>query len=388
MSATQPAAPDPRIRVSTLELFFDLVFVFTITQLAETFYEHLNLATLGNVVLILAVVWWMYSGYAWLTNAIAPNSTTRRTLLLTGMAGFLVMALAIPEAFGEYGWLFGAGYLVVNLVHGALFWQAGTGARQAMRLTTPLNIVAAVLVLAGGLLPEPWRHLCWVAAPLIQITAGYLHRDGLHPLAAGHLVERHGLVVIIAIGESIVAIGVGLRGGELGAGAILVAVLGLCIAYYLWWFYFAGDDERAEQVLSRTPPSDQGRLALHSYGYAHIPMMLGIVVLAAGVHHVGGHPFDALHWGEALTLSGGVALYLVGHAAFLWVLGLHGVLHRLAAAAAVLAVIPLGHVAAIAQLAALPIIMAATAIIEDLPELRRTGRTEISTFGRTTKPAE
>jgi low temperature requirement protein LtrA len=378
-----PSTVAPRIRVSTLELFFDLVFVFTITQLAEMLYEHLNLATLGNVVLILAVVWWMYSGYAWLTNAIAPNSTTRRTLLLTGMAGFLVMALAIPEAFGDYGWLFGAGYLVVNLVHSALFRLAGSGARQAMHLTTPLNIVAALLVLAGGFLPEPWRHLCWVAAPLIQISAGYLHRDGLHPLAAGHLVERHGLVVIIAIGESVVAIGVGLRGGELGAGAILVAVLGLCVAYYLWWFYFAGDDERAEHVLARTPPGGQARLALNSFGYAHIPMMLGIVVVAVGIHKVVGHAFESLHWGEAITLSGGVALYLAGHAAFLWVLGLRGVPHRLAGAAVVLATVPLGHVIAIAQLAAIPIIMSVTAIIEDVPELRRTGRTEISSFGRT-----
>jgi low temperature requirement protein LtrA len=252
-----------------------------------------------------------------------------------------------------------------------------------MHVTTPLNIVAALLVLAGGFLPEPWRHLCWVAAPLIQISAGYLHRGGLHPLAAGHLAERHGLVVIIAIGESVIAIGVGLRGGELGAGAILVAVLGLCVAYYLWWFYFAGDDERAEHVLARTPPAGQARLALHSYGYAHIPMMLGIVVLAVGIHTVVGHAFEALHWGEAITLGGGVALYLVGHASFLWVLGLRGVPHRLAAAAVVLATIPLGHVIAIAQLAAIPIIMATTAIIEDVPELRRTGRTEISSFGRT-----
>src|SRR3954453_9086032 len=125
------------IRVSTLELFFDLVFVFTITQLAETLSENLTVATLGNVMLILAVVWWMYSGYAWLTNAVAPNSTTRRTLLLTGMAGFLVISLAIPEAFGRYGWLVGASYLVVNLVHSALFMSAGPGAVRAMRVLAP-----------------------------------------------------------------------------------------------------------------------------------------------------------------------------------------------------------------------------------------------------------
>src|SRR6201991_4519173 len=144
------AEPTPAVRVSTLELFFDLVFVFVITQLTATLAEDLTLATLGNVMLILFVVWWMYSGYAWLTNAVAPNSTTRRTLLLTGMAGFLVMALAIPEAFGDYGWLFGVSYLIVNLVHTALFRLTGRGpeARQALRVLGTLNIIAAAFVLA------------------------------------------------------------------------------------------------------------------------------------------------------------------------------------------------------------------------------------------------
>jgi low temperature requirement protein LtrA len=376
------------IRVSTLELFFDLVFVFTITQLAETLAEHLTLATLGNVMLILFVVWWMYSGYAWLTNAVAPNSTTRRTLLLTGMAGFLVMALAIPEAFGEYGWLFGVSYLVVNLVHSALFQQAGQAARVAMRVITPMNILAALLVLAGGFLPEPYRHLCWIAAPIIQVLAGYVHRIEMHSIVAGHFVERHGLVVIIAIGESIISIGVGFHGVHLGLGAILVAVLGLCIAYYLWWYYFAGDDARSERVLAGTSdPFRRARLALNAWGYAHYLMLLGIVVLSVGIKKTVGHAFEELHWGQAVALGGGVALYIVGHAVFLHVLGLRGVPHRLVAAALVLATIPLGHVSALAQLAAIPIIMAAVAIVEDLPGVRRNGwDTTISTFGRTAGP--
>jgi len=375
------------VRVSTLELFFDLVFVFTITQLTETLADHLTLATFGDVMLILAVVWWMYSGYAWLTNAVAPSSTTRRTLLLTGMAGFLVMALAIPAAFDEYGWLFGVSYLVVNLVHAALFRQADPAARAAMRLISPMNILAALLVLAGGFLPEPFRHLCWVAAPLIQISAGYLHRIEMHPIAAGHFVERHGLVVIVAIGESIIAIGLGFRDVHLGLGAILVAVLGLCIAYYLWWFYFAGDDARAEHVLAHTSdPFRRARLALKGWGYAHYPMLLGIVVLAVGVKKTVGHAFEELHWDAAIALGGGVALYALGHAWFLRLLGLRGVPHRLACAALVLATIPLGHLLAIAQLAAIPIIMSAMAITEDLPEVRRRGSTAISTFGRTSEP--
>jgi low temperature requirement protein LtrA len=383
--STGQETSSPAVRVSTLELFFDLVFVFTVTQLTETLSEHPTAATFGNVVLILAVVWWMYSGYAWLTNAVAPNSTTRRTLLLTGMAGFLVMALAIPEAFGAYGWIFGISYLVVNVVHSLLFRQARPDARVAMRMVTPLNILSALLVLAGGFLPEPWRHLCWIAAPLVQIATGYLHRIEMHSLVAGHFVERHSLVMIIAIGESIIAIGLGFRGVELGLGAILVAVLGLSIAYYLWWFYFAGDEERSEHVLARTgDPRGRARLALEAWGFAHFPMLLGIVVLAAGIKKTVGHAFDGMHWGEAIMLGGGVALYLVGHAAFLWRLGLPGVPHRLVAAVLVLATVPLGHTVAIAQLAAVPVLMIVFALVEDLPRVRRAGgSTEISTFGRT-----
>jgi low temperature requirement protein LtrA len=385
---TAPPA-ESGVRVSTLELFFDLVFVFTITQLTATLAEDLSLATLGDVMLMLFVIWWMYSGYAWLTNAVAPNSSTRRTLLLAGMAGFLVMALTIPEAFGEYGWLFGLSYLVVNLVHSALFLQAGPGAVAAMKRLAPLNLLAAALVLVGGLLPEPYRHLCWIAAPLVQISAGYVHKIEMHSITSRHFVERHGLVVIVAIGESIVAIGVGFRDLELGAGAILVAVLGLCIAYYLWWIYFAGDDERSEHVLARTAdPRRRARLALEGWGYAHYPMLLGIVILAVGIKKTVEHAFESLHWSQAIALAGGVALYQVGHAIFLRLLGISGWVHRAVAAVAVLATIPLGHVQAVLQLAAIPLIMAAAAIVEDLPRVRQLGSTAISSFGRTPESAD
>jgi low temperature requirement protein LtrA len=382
-SAEQPPAPES-IRVSTLELFFDLVFVFTITQLTEMLVGDLTARTFVDVILILLVVWWMYSGYAWLTNAVAPSSATRRTLLLTGMAGFLIMALAIPDAFGDKGWLFGVSYLVVNLVHTALFLRAGPTARTAMRFLGPLNLTAAALVLAGGLLPEPYRHVCWVAAVLLQLGTPYLHPIGMHGINAGHFVERHGLVMIIAIGESIIAIGLGFSGVDLGFGEALVAVLGLCIAYYLWWLYFAGDDARSEHVLAGvTEPVRRARLALKGWGYAHYPMLLGIVVLSAGIKKTVAHPFQAQHWGAAIALGGGTALYLLGHALFLRLLGLGGWQHRTIAAALVLATIPLGHLSAIAQLATIPIIMAVAAISEDLPAIRRAGNTEIFDFGRT-----
>jgi low temperature requirement protein LtrA len=369
------------IRVSTLELFFDLVFVFTITQLTDLLVHHLDRVGAGRVLLMLGVIWWMYSGYAWLTNAVAPNSTTRRTLLLTGMAGFLIISLSIPDAFGDTGWAFGVGYMVVNLVHTGLFVRAGN---QAMRGLAPLNFASALLVLIGGFTPGSFRYALWAAAFALQIATPYLHRIGLHSVVASHFVERHGLVVIIAIGESIVAIGVGFAGQPLDAGTIAVAVLGLSVAYYLWWAYFAGDNDRAERNLDAiTEPLRKARVALWGWGYAHYPMLLGIIALSAGVKETVGHAFDPLDWAPTTALGAGTALFLLGHAWFLRIVGVPGGGYRLAAAAGVLATIPLGHVMAVAQLAAVPAVMAVALIAEDLPRVRETHSTAIHTFGRT-----
>jgi low temperature requirement protein LtrA len=383
MTSQQEAAP--AIRVSTLELFFDLVFVFTITQLTDVLAHHLDRVGLGRVLLMLGVIWWMYSGYAWLTNVVAPSSTTRRTLLLTGMAGFLVIALAIPDAFDGSGWAFGVGYMVVNLVHTALFFRAGSrGSARAIFSLAPLNFGSALLVLIGGLLPVPYRYGLWTAGFALQIATPYLHRMRLHTVSAGHFVERHGLVVLIAIGESIVAIGLGFAGMSIDFGVIVVAVLGLCVAYYLWWAYFAGDTERSEHALDTiTDPLRKARVALRGWGYAHYPMILGIVLLAAGVKKTVGHAFDPLDWATAVALSAGAALFLLGHAWFLGILGIRGAVHRIGAAAVLLAAIPLGPVVAVAQLAVIPAVMAAAMIIEDIPGVRRTRSTAISTFGRT-----
>jgi low temperature requirement protein LtrA len=371
--------------VSTLELFFDLVFVFTLTQLTDALVHDLRARQVLGVLLMLGIIWWMYSGYAWLTNAIAPSSTTRRTLLLTGMAGFLVIALAIPHAFDDTGWAFGIGYFMVNLVHTGLFVHAGDpSVPYAVRRLAPFNLVSASLVLVGGLLPGPWRAACWTAAFVLQIVTPYLHRLGGFHVNATHFVERHGLVVIVAIGESVVAVGLGIAAVGLDHGAVFVAVLGLCIAYYLYWTYFSGDDERSEQVLSGiTDPLRRARLAILGWGYAHYFMIAGIVILAAGVKKAVGHAFEPLSWAPAVALSAGAALFLVAHAWFVRILRIRGARYRLAAAAGVLLVIPLGHIMAIAQLATVPLIMAAALIAEDLPGALRTGSSKISTFGRT-----
>ncbi len=370
-------------RVSTLELFFDLVFVFIITQLAETLYEHPTPAAFGDVTLILAVVWWMYSGYAWLTNAVAPNSATRRTLLLIGMAGFLLMAIAIPEAFGEYGWLFGASYLVVNIVHAVLFLRGcapghagghpaqhpgratGAGRRRAAR-------AVAARVLGGGTAGAG--------------AAGTRNRVEMHSIAAGHFAERHGLVVIVAIGESIVAIGLGFAGKRLGPGAILVAVLGLTIAYYLWWFYFAGDDERAEHVLARTATVRAGTAgAARATGTPTSRCCSASWWRRSASRRSSGTPSTRLRWGEAIILSAAASRCTwPGTASFSGCSACAACGIRVAAAVLVLATVPLGHVVAIAQLAAIPLIMVAAAITEDIPEIRRSGPAAIGDFGRGT----
>jgi low temperature requirement protein LtrA len=371
------------VRVSTLELFFDLVFVFVITQLADTIAHHFDAAGVFQVLLLFGVTWWMYGGYAWLTNVMAPSSTTRRTLLLTGMAGFLVMALAIPGAFHETGWLFGLGYFVVNLVHTTLFVRATGSARAGISLA-PYNAASAIMVLVGGFVHAPYREILWTAAFLLQIVTPYLHRIAAHTIIASHFVERHGLVVIIAIGESIVAIGAGFAGMPLNWSTMTVAILGLCISYYLWWAYFAGDDERSEQVLAGiTDKARRVRVALNGWGYAHYPLILGIVFVSAGVKTMVGHAFDPMEWAPAIALGGGAALFMLGHAWFLRILHLRGVPHRLAAAALCLATIPLSQTVAIAQLVAVPLAMAIPLIIEDIPLVRRAdGSTAVHTFGR------
>ena len=382
--AETASRPEPAVRVSTLELFFDLVFVFTLTQLTNVLVHHLDPIGAGQVLLMLGIIWWMYGGYAWLTNAVAPSSTTRRTLLLVGMAGFLVMALAVPEAFGGSGWAFGAGYMVVNLVHTALFVRADNpGSVRAMRSLGPLNFASALLVLVGGLVPGAPRYVLWAVALALQIVTPYLHQLGWHSVSAPHFVERHGLVVMIAIGESIVAVGVGFAGLEIDAGAITVAVLGLSLAYYLWWAYFSSDNDRAEHALDAiTEPLRKAMTAMRGWGYAHYPMVLGIIVLAAGVKKAVGHAFEPLAWPSAIALSLGTALFLLGHAWFLRILGIPGPAYRIVVAAGVLATVPLAQIVAVAQLVAIPIVMAAGMIAEDLTAIRR-GNRGVWTFGRT-----
>jgi len=353
-------------RVSTLELFFDLVFVFTITQLTAVLSDDPTLPGLLRVVLMLGVIYYMYGGYAWLTNAVAADRAARRLLLLGGMAAFLVLALAIPGAFTEGDVAFGVAYLVVAAVHAGLFTRTEeTHTLRAVIRLAPFNLVSALLVLAAVVVEGTAAYLLFAAAFALEWFTPLLAGTGGYRIAPAHFVERHGLVVIIALGESIVAIGIGAAGLPVDLALASVAVLGLLLAACLWWAYFGGDDTRAERALAAVDDDRRGWVAIQSFGYCHLLMLLGIIALAAGLKDAIGHAFDPLDLPHALLLAGGPALFLVGDAFFRRTLRLGPARLRVLAAALCLATIPLGlAVSALVQLAALVLVLAASVLAE------------------------
>jgi low temperature requirement protein LtrA len=358
------ARGEEELRVSTLELFFDLVFVFTLTQLTTVLAGDLTAGTMARVVLVFDVLFWMYAAYAWLTNQVPPDRPARRLLLILGMAAFLVCALAVPQAFDGGGVAFGLGYLLVVLVHGGLYAEAYGAV--VLWFAAP-NAVAALSLVVAGFLDGPAAYALW-AVPIInqfvtpRTSARAATRLRVRP---AHFVERHGLLLIVALGESVVAIGIGLGEVRLDLGLFAAAVLGLALAAGLWWAYFAGDEEGAEHALSAAPVDRRFRLANNAYFYAYIPMLLGVIVIAAGVKRSIGHVAEQLGTGPALALAGGVAIYLAGDVAFRRTLGIRPVGYRAAAALVALGTVPLGvRVAAGVQLVGLVAVLVATLVAE------------------------
>jgi low temperature requirement protein LtrA len=357
---------DPVQRVSTLELFFDLVFVFTITQLTSVLVLHPTLRGLAQVALMLAVIWWMYSGYAWLTNAVRPDRVDRQLFLLAGMGAYLVLALSIPHAFSGTGLTFGLAYVAIVLVHTTLFARSTSATIvQAIVGLAPFNLLSAALLLAGGIAGGTAQYVLWTVAFLLEWVTPRLTEISGFAVAAAHFVERHGLVVIVAIGESVVAIGIGAADEPVNAELVGVAVLGLMVSGCLWWAYFAGEETRAEQALAAAPPDRRPRMAVDAYGYWHLPILLGIVAIAFALKKSTGHAFDQLDLAPALGLGGGVAVFLVGDIFFRRTLGLGSGRLRAAAALLALATVPIGtEASAFAQLAALVLLLAGALVLE------------------------
>jgi low temperature requirement protein LtrA len=370
------AVNQEEVRVSSIELFFDLVFVFTITQLTALLVHHTNGEALAQIVLMLSAIWWMYGAFAWLTNAVPPDRTALRLPLLGGMAAFFAISLTIPTAFTENGVVFACAYLVVIAVHTILYMQSARWTVAGVWSFARMNIVAGGLILVGAIIGGAAEYAFWSVAVAIFAVIPALVPEEAGWLQPSHFVERHGLVVMVALGESVVAVGIGAQGLDVSWQMLTVAILGLTLSAELWWVYFVGDDQEAEGALrAMTPTRREFYAANVAYYWAHLVMLLGIVCIAAALERAIGHPFDSLSFALALSLGGGTALYLAGHAFFRRVLGLAFRPWRALAFVLALATIALGPTTeALVQLAVLVAALGACIAAEAAFSAKTTGR--------------
>jgi low temperature requirement protein LtrA len=306
-------------RVMPLELFFDLVFVLAITQCTSLMSDDPTWRGLGHGILILGLLWWSWVGYAWLTSVFDPEEGGIRIALFCAMAAFLIAAICEPEAFDGLALEFAIAYGAVRAAHIALFLIASRDDPGFRRSSLGLGVGTAVgvsLLIAGSFLDPGPRAAVWGLALVLDMAEPYLFgSEGWH-LVPGHFAERHGLIVIIALGESIVAIGVG-AGADMTWGIAAAAALGIATAAALWWMYFDVVALVSARRLASTPEGKElNELARDSYSYLHFPMVAGIILVALGLKKTIGHVDDPLETVPAFALLAGVALYLLGLVAF------------------------------------------------------------------------
>ena len=305
-------------RVTPLELFFDLVFVFAFTQVTTVLSGDPTWGGLGHGLLILAALWWAWAAYAWLTNTVDPGEGAVWGAMLVAMAAMFVAALAVPDAFGRHGVVFGVAFLIVNVMHLTLYALGARGDRDlsaAILRIAPSALAGAALIIAAGFVHGWLRSVLWLAALAVGFFGPLLGGMSGWRVQPAHFVERHGLIVIIAIGESLIAIGLGARGTELDAGAIVAAVLGLAMTSSFWLAYFDFFPIRAQQLLTDRSGTQRTALARDAYTYLHLPMVAGIVLFAFAMKTTLAHVGDELDVISAVGLCGGPALYLFAYVA-------------------------------------------------------------------------
>ena len=366
--------------VSPLELFFDLVFVLAITQCTALMARDPTWGGIGRGLLVLGLLWWSWVGYAWLTSVVDPDEGPVRLVLFTAMAALLVTSLCVPDAFGDSGLIFALAYGAVRAAHIALFVLASRDDPGLRHSVVGLGVSTAVgiaVLVVGAVLDGNARTAVWAAALVFDMAGPLIIDPGGWRLVPGHFAERHGLIVIVALGESIVAIGAGAE-GDVDAGVILASVFGIAVACALWWAYF---DVSAPAAAQRLAQAEQGsvrnRLARDGFSYLHLPMVAAIVLIALGMKSTLAHVGDPLEWETAAALVGGAALYLLAHVGFkARALGTPGV-PRLVAAALLLAFVPVARrIDAVVSVAVVAFLLWATLALEALrhAEARRTIR--------------
>ncbi len=304
-------------RVTPRELFFDLVFVFAFTQVTTLLANDPTFTGIGHGMLVLAALWWAWTAYAWLTNTVDPEEGFVGLALLVALIAMFVTALAVPGVFDGEGVLFGAAFLVVCATHLALYVLAGRGTDDllgAVLRLAPWNLLGAVLILVAGFVDSA-RTWLWVAALVVTYFGAALSGSSGWRLHPSHFAERHGLVVIIALGEAFIAIGIGITGIGIGVREVVAAILGLLVATSFWLAYFDFFSIRGEQMLGDREGSERIAFARDAYTYAHFPMISGIVLFAFAMKTMVAHVDEELDSVTAFALCGGCALYLLTYSA-------------------------------------------------------------------------
>ena len=306
-------------RVTPLELFFDLVFVLALTQCTALMTATTTWGGLLKGLLALAVLWWSWVGYAWLTSVVDPEEGAVRLAMFAAMAAFLVAALSVPGAFGSDALLFACAYAAVRAAHIVLFLLAS---RDEAALRHSVVGLAASTAIGVGLLvlaafaSGALRIGLWGLALLLDMGGPFLFGAEGWKLMPAHFAERHGLIVIIALGESIVALGTGARHG-VDAGVVAAAVLGIVVTGALWWMYFDVVALVAQRRLTKASAGrERNEIARDSYSYLHFPMVAGIALIALGLKKTLANVEDPLKLVAATAMMGGTALYLLAHVAF------------------------------------------------------------------------
>lgn len=330
-------------RVTPLELFFDLVFVLALTQCTTLIAREPTWLGIAKGTLVLAVLWWSWGGYAWLTSVVDPEEGTVRLAIFAAMGALLVAALCVPGAFGADALLFACAYGVVRAAHIMLFVLASRddpSLRHSVQGLAASTALGVALLVAAAFFGGAAQIALWVLAVALDMGGPYLFGADGWKLVPGHFAERHGAIIIIALGESIVALGVGAK-EHLDAGIVAAALLGVVVAATLWWLYFDVVAIAAERRLTRaTAGREQNELARDSYSYIHFPMLAGIALIAVGLKQTLEHVGRPLALVPAAALLGGAAVYLLAHVAFR-LRNMHSLnRRRLFCAVALLALVP------------------------------------------------
>ena len=328
-------------KTSYLELFFDLVFVFAFTQVTALILEDTSPQGFAQAALVLAMVWWAWSAYAWMTNAVDVENAVTRLIMFAAMVAGFFMALAVPDAFQDEAAWFAVAYFAVRVLQPALYLWGVRDEPETfgvlLRLT-PWFVIAAFVALVGGFVDPDYRAWVWVASLVIDVIGTLTAARGDWHVSPSHFAERFALIVIIALGESIVAIGVGtshLTRDATYAISVVVAFAGVAA---LWWAYFDFTAVAAERSLRRASGRDRSALARDIFTYFHYPLVLGVILYAVAAKKTLEHPRDPLSNAGRWALGLGIALFLVGFALMRFRVIRRVAWERLAAAASILVI--------------------------------------------------